>query len=149
MPEIPVVRVQLVRDGVVEYEAARITNSSQAVALLEARIGRPASEEFWVLALSTRSEPLALSMVARGSLAEMRIHPREVFKFAILANASGVIVAHNHPSGDPTPSPSDHDVTRELRKAGALVGIPVLDHLVLGDGRYLSFRDMGFMEEGV
>jgi DNA repair protein RadC len=71
------------------------------------------------------------------------VHPREVFKAAILANAAGVIVAHNHPSGDPSPSPDDVALCARLRDAGTLIGIDLLDFVTIGQGRYCSFKEMG------
>jgi len=70
-------------------------------------------------------------------------HPREVFKAALLANAAAIILTHNHPSGDPTPSADDMALTRRLAEAGTLIGVEVLDHIIVGDGRYFSFREGG------
>jgi len=72
------------------------------------------------------------------------VHPREVFKPAILLNSHGIICAHNHPSGDPAPSPEDHVLTTRLRQAGELLGIALLDHIILGDERTHSFADYGW-----
>ena len=73
------------------------------------------------------------------------VHPREVFKAAMLANAAAIVLAHNHPSGDPTPSPDDMALTRRLVDAGRLIGVDVLDHIVIGDGRHVSFRERGWL----
>ena len=73
------------------------------------------------------------------------MHPRELFREAINASAAAVIVAHNHPSGDPTPSPEDVSLTRKLVEAGKILDIPVLDHVVLGDGKYVSFKEKGIL----
>jgi DNA repair protein RadC len=73
------------------------------------------------------------------------VHPREVFRAAVLESAAAVIFVHNHPSGDPTPSREDREVTRQLEQAGQLLGIPVLDHVVIGDGSYLSFVEAGLL----
>ena len=84
--------------------------------------------------------------VSRGSLTSSMIHPREVFKHAILRNASALLLFHNHPSGDPTPSDEDIAVTKRLVKAGELLGIPILDHIILGqDGAHTSLREAGFL----
>lgn len=84
-----------------------------------------------------------------GSLDASVVHPREVFKAAIVANAAALICAHNHPSGDPEPSREDRAITERLRQAGTLLGIPVLDHIVLGDGttHYFSFADAGLLSQ--
>jgi DNA repair protein RadC len=104
-----------------------------------------ASEVFAILCLSTKHRVLAYHEVSRGCLDSTLVHPREVFKAAILANAASVVLAHNHPSGDPTPSPDDMTLTRRLVDAGRLIGVDVLDHIVIGDGRYVSFRERGWL----
>ena len=80
-----------------------------------------------------------------GSLSASIVHPREVFKFAILANAASIVLAHNHPSGDTTPSSEDVELPRRLRDAGELLGIAVLDHVVVTEWTYLSFRKRGLI----
>lgn len=97
-------------------------------------------EVFVVFILNTRHNVVGVHEVTRGILDASLIHPREVFRPAILANAAGIIVAHNHPSGDPTPSPEDRAITRQLGDAGRAVGIPLLDHIVVGGGtnQYVS-----------
>jgi len=84
-------------------------------------------------------------VVSVGDLSSSIVHPREVFTEAIRRSAASLIVAHNHPSGDPTPSPEDVSVTRRLVEAGEVLGIDVLDHIVLGDNRYISLKERGLM----
>lgn len=103
-------------------------------------------EEFRVLLLNTQHAVLREIVVTRGTLDASVVHPREVFRPAITESAACVILIHNHPSGDPAPSREDRDVTDQLVAAGRLVGIPVLDHVVVGDGRYVSFVEMGLLE---
>lgn len=100
-------------------------------------------EEFHVLLLNTQNQILRDLQVTRGTLDASLVHPREVFRAAIAEAAASVILVHNHPSGDPSPSTEDCAVTRQLRSAGELVGIEVLDHVVIGEGRYVSFVDSG------
>jgi DNA repair protein RadC len=102
-----------------------------------------AQEEFRVLLLNTQHAVVRELVVTRGTLDASIVHPREVFRAAITESAAAMILVHNHPSGDPTPSPEDREVTRQLAEAGRLVGIPVLDHVVVGDGRYVSFVEAG------
>lgn len=102
-------------------------------------------EHFIVLMLDTKNRFIAHRIVSRGTLDSSAAHPREVFRDAIRASASAVILMHNHPSGDPQPSPEDRAVTRQLVEAGAILGIRVLDHIILGDERYVSLRDSGEM----
>ena len=101
------------------------------------------SEVFGILCLSTKHRVIAYHEVGRGTLDSVLVHPREVFKAALLANAAGIIAAHVHPSGDPTPSADDVEVTGRLAAAGDILGVPVLDHIIIGDGRYYSFKESG------
>ncbi len=102
-------------------------------------------EEFHVLLLSTQNEVIRRILVTRGTLDASLVHPREVFRPAIRESAAGVILVHNHPSGDPTPSPDDRSVTRQLRGAGQIIGIEVIDHVIIGERRYVSFAESGLM----
>lgn len=102
-------------------------------------------EEFRVLLLTTQHAVFREIVVTRGVLDASVVHPREVFRDAIAESAAAVILVHNHPSGDPTPSGEDRAVTRQLVEAGRLVGIPVLDHVVVGDGRWVSFSEAGLL----
>ena len=101
------------------------------------------SEVFAILCVTTKHRVIAYHEVSRGTIDSTLAHPREVFKAALLANAAAIVVSHNHPSGDPTPSPDDVDLTRRLAAAGEVLGIPVLDHIIIGDGRYYSFTEAG------
>lgn len=102
-------------------------------------------EEFHVLALDVRQRLLRDVLVTRGTLTSSLVHPREVFRPAIAEAAAAVIVAHNHPSGDPTPSPEDRSITRQLAEAGRLLGVPVYDHVIVGSDRYFSFAEAGWL----
>ncbi len=102
-------------------------------------------ETFLCLHLDTKNTIKALQVVSIGSLGSSLVHPREVFRSAILNGAAGVIFAHNHPSGDPAPSKEDLDITRRLCEVGKLIGIRCLDHIVVGQGRYFSFADQGLI----
>lgn len=94
-----------------------------------------------VLALDARHGVIGFQAVSVGSLSSATVHPREVFRFSVATGAAAVIVAHNHPSGDPTPSPEDHRVTDRLRQGGDLLGIAVLDHVVVASTRFHSIAD--------
>ena len=104
-------------------------------------------EHFILLLLDSRHRVLRVAEISVGTLDMSVVHPRETFREAILGHAAAIILAHNHPSGDTTPSREDLDLTRRLTEAGRLMGIPVLDHLIVGAGRFLSLRSAGFMEE--
>lgn len=100
-------------------------------------------EEFHVLLLNTRHCVVREVAVTRGILDASLVHPREIFRLAVVEGAAGIILVHNHPSGDPTPSAEDRAVTRQLREAGRALGIPVLDHVVIGAGGFVSMADAG------
>jgi DNA repair protein RadC len=103
-------------------------------------------EHFWSLALNTKNQLIKLSEVSVGSLNASIVHPRELFKDAVRVSAAAIVVVHNHPSGDPTPSGADIQLTRRLAKAGDVLGIELLDHVIIGDGgEHSSLRDMGLM----
>lgn len=101
------------------------------------------AEEFHVLLLNSQNEVLRDLQVTRGTLDASLVHPREVFRAAVTESAASLILVHNHPSGDPCPSEEDRAVTEELRRAGATLGIEVLDHVIVGEGRYVSFVEAG------
>lgn len=111
----------------------------------------PEKEHFVVLFLNTKNRLKSYHVVSVGTLTSALVHPREVFRPAIVQAASSVVVAHNHPSGDPAPSSADIQVTRQLREAGRLIGIEVMDHIIVGDpGRhsgsgFYSFREAGLL----
>ncbi len=102
-------------------------------------------EHFICLFLNTKNQVIARHTVFVGSLNASIVHPREIFKEAIRQSSASVICLHNHPSGDPTPSREDIDVTQRLVEAGELIGIDVLDHVIIGDGKYVSLKEKGYI----
>lgn len=114
-------------------------------ARMETRLRDLTQEEFHALLLSARHRLVRTALVTRGILDASLVHPREVFRPAIAESAAAVILVHNHPSGDPEPSAQDLAVTRQLVEAGRAVGIPVLDHVIVGDGRFVSLAERGLM----
>jgi len=122
----------------------RLSTPHEAAAVLTALLSEEAVEVFGMLCLTTTHRLDAYYEVSRGSLDATIVHPRDVFKVALIANTAAVIFGHNHPSGDPSPSPTDRELTRRLVSAGTLLGVDVLDHIVVGyDGRYFSFKETG------
>lgn len=121
---------------------------ADAAALLMAEIGHLEQEHLCVLFLDTRNRVLGMEVVYKGSLAAASFRVGELFREAIRRNCAYIVVGHNHPSGDPTPSPEDIAATRAIVSAGQLLGIPVLDHLIVCQGRWVSMRDqrLGFEE---
>jgi DNA repair protein RadC len=124
--------------------ASAIRTSADIYKVFRERFDAADREEFLALFLDGKNRVQAFHVVSVGSLTASIIHPREVYKAAIVANAAALIVVHNHPSGDPTPSAEDLAITQRLKQAGELLGIRLLDHVVIGDGRYVSFVDKGF-----
>jgi DNA repair protein RadC len=116
-----------------------------AAALLMPAYGSRPVEHFGAVLLDTKHRVLRTAVIAIGTLNSTVVEPRDVYREALLGGASAIVVFHNHPSGDPTPSPDDVDLTRRLRAAGELVGIALIDHLVLGDAQYCSFKDLGHL----
>lgn len=102
-------------------------------------------EYFFAFHLDGKNRITCLEIVSVGSLNQSIVHPREVFKTALLSSAACIILAHNHPTGDPTPSREDREITRRLCEAGELLGVKVLDHVIIGGGCYLSFANEGLM----
>jgi DNA repair protein RadC len=113
--------------------------------LLEAELRGLERETFHVLLLDGKHALRRREAISVGTLTTSLVHPREVFRLAVRESAAAVICAHNHPSGDPEPSAEDVEVTRRLIQAGTLLGVPLLDHVVIGEGRFVSLRErMGF-----
>lgn len=123
-----------------------VWDSSQLFFLAwEPRLASLAREEVWSIALSRRYRCLGATRIAVGGRSSAQLHPRAVFRSALARGASVVVIVHNHPSGDPTPSSADVACTARMAVAGDILGIPLLDHLVIGAGRYFSFRDAGIL----
>ncbi len=114
-----------------------------AAAYLLPRFGARPVEQFGVVLLDAKHRVLQTTVIASGTLNSTVVEPRDVFRTAMLGAASSVIVFHNHPSGDPTPSPDDEGLTRRLVAGGTLIGIDVIDHIILGDAKYCSFKETG------
>ncbi|HIJ95954.1 MAG TPA: DNA repair protein RadC [Desulfuromonadales bacterium] len=106
---------------------------------------RETKEMFLTAHLDGKNRLITLDLVSIGSLNQSIVHPREVFKTALLSNAAAIILVHQHPTGDPTPSSEDLSITRRLKEAGEIMGIKVLDHIIIGDGEYLSFVERGLL----
>jgi DNA repair protein RadC len=105
------------------------------------RLRYAAKEQFVVILLNNKNKVIGTEVVSEGSLSSSIVHPREVYAPAILHHAAAIMVAHNHPSGDPKPSIEDEEVTRLLLRSGKVLGIPMIDHVIIGDGNYYSFLE--------
>ena len=143
MYQIPAVRVALVQERTLAIPVRAVRSPEDAASVLREVIGDYDRETFAVLLLDTKNRVIAVHIASIGLLESAPVHPREIFKAAILANARAVILGHNHPSGDPQPSAQDIRVTRLLAEAGRLLEIRVLDHIIVGDGTHVSLRARG------
>jgi DNA repair protein RadC len=141
---IPVYRVQLVRERTVTGEQRRsIRNPDDVVAILKDELLKSDREKLISVMLNAKNVVIGMEVVSVGSLTASVVTARELFKSAILASAAAVIISHNHPSGDPTPSQDDIRLTERISKAGELLGIKLLDHVIIGELGHYSFSDAG------
>jgi len=136
--------------GELQAESPVLDNPENVVRLVRAQNLLLDTEQFQVLLLNTRKRLVRVEKISDGTLDTILVHPREVFRAAIAANAAGVVLVHNHPSGDPTPSDADIKVTRDLIRAGQLLKIEVVDHVIIGRASaarakdYASLRELGY-----
>ena len=126
-------------------ERPRIRSAADVAALSLPRMRDLPREEFVAFLLDTRHRVIETKTISIGHLNASLVHPRELFREGVRRSAAAMILAHNHPSGDPEPSADDVRLTRRLQEAGKLLGITVLDHVIIGDNRYVSMRERGFM----
>lgn len=145
---IPIYTVQLVRDGSISSKTSstrrQIKSPADAAQLARDYMGDTDREHLVVIMLDTRNTVIGVNTVSIGSLNAAIVLSREVFKPAILANAAAIVMAHNHPSGDPAPSPEDVRLTQTNCTIGKMLAIEVLDHVIIGDGdRFYSMKDAG------
>jgi DNA repair protein RadC len=127
-------------------ERPQITSARDAAELLLPQFGNRPVEHFGVVLLDTKHRVLRSTLLSVGTLDTSVVHPREVFREATRGGAAAIVLFHNHPSGDPLPSDDDVALTRRLVRAGELMGIAVLDHVILAETRYCSLRDMGRLQ---
>jgi DNA repair protein RadC len=135
--------IRMVRERRQGYGSLRrVRNAHDVYEAFRAHFEPMDREQFVAVILDGRNRILGFNLVSVGTLTSALVHPREVFKPAILANAAAIVLVHNHPSGDPEPSDEDKALTQRLKQAGDLMGIRVLDHVVIGDGRYVSLAEL-------
>lgn len=124
-------------------DALQITSPRDAYEFFRGEMEHLDQEQMRVLNLNTKNRIISSRLLYQGTLYMTNIRIAEVFRHAIIENASGIFVCHNHPSGDPTPSPEDAALTREIVKAGQLLDIEVVDHIVIGKGKFVSLKERG------
>ena len=146
---VPVYVLQLIKDKPLKVEGDKkpgnISNPRQAADILMEATRYQHKEVFGILMLTTKNSLIGYTVISIGSLNASIVHPREIYLPAIKACASSIILSHNHPSGDPSPSQEDLEVTRRLVDAGNIIGIHVRDHVIIGDGCFFSFKEKGLL----
>lgn len=148
MSFIKIQKIQLVREGSLKVpkEYKKIMSPKDAKKIFEMYLDGADREILVCLCLNTKNHVVNIGTVSVGSLNASIVHPREVFKTAILSNSASIILAHNHPSGDPTPSKEDIGITHRIKEGGKILGIDLLDHIILGDdGNFISLKTKGII----
>lgn len=142
---VPIYRLKLVKDKVLQFTDANVDQPHVAARLLARLIGASDREQLVAIFLDGYKDIVGAHVVAVGCLDSCRTTPREVFKAAIVANAHGIVLGHNHPSGGIEPSEADIRLTRKLVRVGALLGVPILDHLIVWRRQWCSFVELGLL----
>ena len=142
---INIVSIKLVKESSFLYQTLTISSPKDAYEMIKDQLQDLDREQFIIACLNTKNEPTNISVVSVGTLNKAIVHPREVFKTAILSNAASITAFHNHPSGETTPSQQDIQLTNRLYEAGELLSIKLLDHLIIGDGTFTSLKEKGYL----
>lgn len=142
---VDIVGIKLVKESSFLYQQRRICSPKDRYEVISHFLENADREHVVVLCLDIKNQPTNISVCHIGSLNASIVHPREVMKTAVLSNAATIINAHNHPSGICDPSKEDIAITERLVDAGDIMGIPLLDHLIIGDGTYISLKEKGYI----
>jgi DNA repair protein RadC len=142
---VNIVSLKLVKESSLLYKDRCVRSPEDSYQLLKQFLGEVDREYFVVVCLDTKNQPTAINICHIGSLNASIVHPRECFKPAILSNAASILIGHNHPSGQASPSNEDVEVTDRLVEAGKIIGISVIDHIILGDGEFVSLKEKGYI----
>lgn len=141
---ISIVSIKMIREGSLLYNTRKILSPLDAVNLGKYFLEDADREKLIACCMDTKNQPICINIVSIGSLNSSIVHPREVFKVAILSNAASILIFHNHPSGNTEPSQEDINITKRLKEAGKLIGIELLDHIIIGsEGKYCSLKENG------
>ncbi|MFR1381384.1 MAG: JAB domain-containing protein [Clostridium neonatale] len=143
LKRINVVSIKMIRESSVLYDIRKISEPKDIVDLGKKFLDELDREELIVACLNAKNEVNSVNVVSIGSLNNSIVHPREVFKTAILSNAASIVMIHNHPSGDVTPSKEDKEITLRIKESGIILGIKLLDHIIIGNDTYYSFKEHG------
>ena len=140
--KIPIVRLNMLKDKEIEFAGRRMSAPDAAVECIRPLIDGADREYVIACGVDSKHQPVYIEQVAIGTVSSCTVSAPEIFKAALLSNAAGLFLFHNHPSGEPEPSQEDKDVTTRIRLSGELIGICLIDHIIIGDdGSYFSFRE--------
>lgn len=145
MKKIDVVKVYVKKEQSLQIEKDVIKKPEQVLEVVKNFLGEVDREHLIVIVLDVKNKINSISVASVGTLNSSIVHPREVFKTAILANGVSIILAHNHPSGDTSPSKDDINITTRIKECGVLMGIELLDHVILGDEKFISLKNEGII----
>ena len=138
---VDIVSIKMVREGSTKYENRKIETPFDAYVLLKSFLEDSDREKLLVVCLDTKNQPINICTVSVGTLNSSLVHPREIFKTAILSNSNQIMLAHNHPSGISAPSNEDKAMTNRIKDAGVILGIELIDHIIIGSNEYFSFKE--------
>ncbi|MCB5397640.1 JAB domain-containing protein [Intestinibacter bartlettii] len=142
---VDIVSIKMVREGSTKYENRKIETPFDAYVLLKNFLEDSDREKLLVVCLDTKNQPINICTVSVGTLNSSLVHPREIFKTAILSNSNQIMLAHNHPSGISAPSNEDKAMTNRIKDAGVILGIELIDHIIIGSNEYFSFKENRLM----
>lgn len=142
---VDIVSIKMVREGSTKYENRKIETPFDAYVLLKNFLEDSDRERLLVVCLNTKNQPINICTVSVGTLNSSLVHPREVFKTAILSNSNQIMLAHNHPSDISAPSNEDKAMTSRIKDAGVILGIELIDHIIIGSNEYFSFKENKLM----
>ncbi|MDK2937375.1 MAG: repair protein RadC [Eubacteriaceae bacterium] len=141
---VNIVSLKLIKEGSVLYDVRHLTTPADAAGLGRLFLSDLDREQVLVCCLDNKNQPVSINVVSIGTINCSEVHPREVFKTAVLSSAASIILFHNHPSGDPEPSQEDLAVSKRIKDAGELLGIELLDHIIIGsEDSYCSLKERG------
>lgn len=144
---VNIVSVKMVKESSILYSTRKVSSPREAVNLLRDFLKDSDREKFVVCCLDSKCQPTCIEVVSIGTLDSANVHPREVFKTAILSNARSIIAAHNHPSGSLDASSQDISITKRLKEAGKILGISLIDHIIITDSNFRSLKESGYLDE--
>ncbi|URN83912.1 JAB domain-containing protein [Acetobacterium wieringae] len=139
---VNIVSLKMVKEGHILYDVRKLSSPSDAAGLGRKFLDEADREQVIVCCLDNKNQPVSVNIVSMGTVNSSLVHPREVFKTAVLSNAASIILFHNHPSGDPEPSQEDINITERIKEAGKILGIELLDHIIIGsENQFISFKE--------